>query len=150
MYLPRTGGYPPRAHIPDPWSRAILHAPNTFCTPTSTPGSLGMGVEWGSPHWLLVVSDLDQSLEFSKSIYLLWRKNHLIKIHIHGSIVIVIAQPLLIHDTDCSCRPRRKRLQWTATFLLRSGTALTEGVGKGQIMWLWNPGHHLKDQIEEQ
>ena len=68
MYLPRTGVYPPRAHILDPWGRAILHAPTHtlgwMYTPISTLGSLGMGVEWGLPHWLLVVSDLDQRLEF--------------------------------------------------------------------------------------
>ena len=60
--------YPPRAHILDPWGRAILHAPTHtlgwMYTPISTLGSLGMGVEWGLPHWLLVVSDLDQRLEF--------------------------------------------------------------------------------------
>ena len=54
MYLPRTGVYPPRAHILDPWGRAILHAPTHtlgwMYTPISTLGSLGMGVEWGLPH----------------------------------------------------------------------------------------------------
>ena len=52
MYLPwNRSGYPPKAHILDPWGRAILHAPNTYnahvwlCvhTPSSTLGSLGMG-----------------------------------------------------------------------------------------------------------